>query len=110
MSSTPAPSEEADRPPGAAHGALDVLAAGAAAALFFAGFLVLPIAGPLALPFAAVPIVRLAHRRGDHRAPGFLRGLGPPGSGLLARVPRALRHRTPSCGRVPARASFGHRP
>jgi len=68
MSSTPAPSEEADRPPGAAHGALDVLAAGAAAALFFAGFLVLPVAGPLALPFAAVPIVRLAHRRGPGAA------------------------------------------
>ncbi len=43
---------------------LELVFAGIAGALFFSTFLVLPLAGTLALPLAAVPIVRVAHRRG----------------------------------------------
>jgi hypothetical protein len=43
---------------------LELVFAGIAGALFFSAFLVLPLAGTLALPLAAVPIVRVAHRRG----------------------------------------------
>ena len=43
---------------------LELLAAAATATLLFSAFLVLPLVGPMALPFAAVPVVRLAHRRG----------------------------------------------
>jgi len=56
---------------------LEVLLAGVSAALFFAAFLLLPVAGALALPLAAVPIVRVAHRRGA--APAF-------GASLVAAV------------------------
>ena len=43
---------------------LELVFAGIAGALFFSAFLFLPLAGTLALPLAAVPIVRVAHRRG----------------------------------------------
>src|ERR1700736_2766524 len=43
---------------------LELAFAGIAGALFFSAFLVLPLAGTLALPLAAVPMVRVAHRRG----------------------------------------------
>src|SRR5262249_5711717 len=56
---------------------LEVLLAGVSGALFFAAFLLLPVAGALALPLAAVPIVRVAHRRGA--APAF-------GASLVAAV------------------------
>ena len=44
-------------------GRVEVLFAGLIAALFFASFLALPVAG-IVLPLAAVPIVRVTHRRG----------------------------------------------
>ncbi len=43
---------------------LELVFAGIAGALFFSAFLFLPLAGTLALPLAAVPIVRVAHRQG----------------------------------------------
>ena len=47
------------------RGALrEILAAGFVTTLLFAAFLAFPIIGALALPFLAVPAVRLAHRRG----------------------------------------------
>ncbi len=64
MSSTPAEQVETPRPPPPARPVLEVLAAAATATLLFSAFLVLPVAGPMALPFAAVPAVRMAHRRG----------------------------------------------
>jgi drug/metabolite transporter (DMT)-like permease len=51
-------------PTPAGRPSLEVLAAAASAALLFSAFMALPLAGPMALPFAAVPGVRLAHRRG----------------------------------------------
>lgn len=38
--------------------------AGLLAAFCFAAFLILPVLGPLALPFAGVPVVRVTHRHG----------------------------------------------
>jgi len=49
--------------PSEARSALEILAGAATAALLFSAFLVLPL-GLSGLPFAAVPVVRLAHRRG----------------------------------------------
>jgi hypothetical protein len=67
MSSAPASPEADSVTPVARNEFLEIVSAGSAAALFFSAFLVLPIAGPIALPFAAVPIVRTAHRRGAIR-------------------------------------------
>jgi len=47
-----------------ARGWLEIVLAAVLSALFFALFLVLPIVGAIGLPLAAIPAVRLAHRRG----------------------------------------------
>jgi hypothetical protein len=64
MSSPPAPREDGTLPATFPLRSLEIFSTGASAALFFAVFLVLPIAGLLALPLAMATIVRLAHRRG----------------------------------------------
>jgi hypothetical protein len=55
---------EVPAPPDRGRITFEILAAAAAAVVFFLAFLLVPVAGTLALPFAAVPIVRLAHRHG----------------------------------------------
>ena len=42
----------------------EIPVAGLGSAAFLLAFLVVPVLGPLALPFAAVPVVRTTHRRG----------------------------------------------
>jgi len=51
----------------------EIPVAGAASAALFAAFLALPIFGTLGIPLAAIPVVRIAHRRGV--AAGALAGL-----------------------------------
>lgn len=48
--------------------AAEILVAGAAAVFFLVAFLLVPLLGTVALPLAAVPAVRLAHRRGGAAA------------------------------------------
>lgn len=65
MPTTPAPPEQApdrtlpDSPP-----RWEIPLAAGLSALFFLAFLIVPLAGSLGVPFAAVPPVRVAHRRG----------------------------------------------
>lgn len=54
-------------------GRFEIPVAGAASAALFAAFLALPLFGALGIPLAAVPIVRMAHRRGV--AAGAVAGL-----------------------------------
>jgi len=65
--SAPAP------PPAAGLSRFEIPVAGAVSAALFAAFLALPLLGTLGVPLAAVPIVRMAHRRGV--AAGALAGL-----------------------------------
>ena len=60
MSSSPVPAESARGPMGRFEIPLAALAAAGSFALLF----VVPVVGALGVPFAAVPVVRLAHRRG----------------------------------------------
>jgi hypothetical protein len=63
MASDPVPTgAEISRPPAGSF--REIVSAGFVTTLLFAAFLVFPIVGALALPFLAVPAVRLAHRRG----------------------------------------------
>jgi hypothetical protein len=63
MASDPVPpGAEISQPPVGSF--REIVSAGFVTALLFAAFLVFPIVGALALPFLAVPAVRLAHRRG----------------------------------------------
>ncbi len=64
MSSAPTGSGEVLLPPNPPRLALEILSAAATTTLFLAAFLVLPVAGPFALPFAPVSTTRIAHRRG----------------------------------------------
>jgi len=59
--------------PAAGLSRFEIPVTGAASAALFAAVLALPIFGTLGIPFAAVPIVRMAHRRGV--AAGALAGL-----------------------------------
>lgn len=59
-----APAEESARRPEGGSAVREILLAAVLTAFLFAAFLVLPLAGSLALPFVAVPAVRLTHRRG----------------------------------------------
>jgi len=63
--SLPPPAPGGDTPP-ASRGprSFEAVFAGLSSALLFGLFLVLPVAGSVALAFAAVPLVRHAHRRG----------------------------------------------
>ncbi len=63
MISAPSPEHEGSQSGGTAL-TLEVLLAALLAAFFFTTFLLLPLLGALALPFAAVSAVRLTHRRG----------------------------------------------
>lgn len=63
--------------------AAEVLSAALSSALLFALFLLLPLAGSVALAFAGVPLVRVAHRRGVRAgilgaaiSAGLLAGIG----------------------------------
>ena len=60
MSSSPVPAEPARGP----MGRFEIPLAALAAAGSFAALFVVPVVGALGVPFAAVPVVRLAHRRG----------------------------------------------
>ena len=93
----PAPPGDAEIPPGS-RGArpLEAIFAGLSSALLFGLFLVLPVAGSVALAFAAVPLVRHAHRRGVAGAlagcalaAGILAGLGLAMGGLSSAVSSA---------------------
>ena len=64
MATEPAPAEEAPHQLERGSGGREILLAALATAFLFASFLVLPLAGSLALPLVAVPSVRLTHRRG----------------------------------------------
>ncbi|MFN2385421.1 MAG: DUF2232 domain-containing protein [Thermoanaerobaculia bacterium] len=70
----------------------EILAAAAAAVLFFLAFLLIPVAGTLALPFAAVPAVRLAHR---HGAAAAIAASGV-GAGLILGIATAIGSQGPS--------------
>ena len=65
---------------------LEILAAAASAVLFFLAFLLIPIAGTIALPFAAVPTVRLAHRHGA----GAATAASGVGAGLILGIATAI--------------------
>ena len=56
------PEAQATTPP--ALGRFEIPAAALGAAAAFSALFVLPVVGALGLPFAAIPLVRLAHRRG----------------------------------------------
>lgn len=62
----PPPSAPEPGPPETRRSAsvLETLFAGLSAALLFSFFLLIPVAGSIALAFAAVPLVRVTHRRG----------------------------------------------
>ncbi len=82
MPTDPAPMEDASREPRDPFRRGEILLAAALSAMLLTAFLVLPIVGALALPFAAVPVVRLTHRGGP--------GAGLLGSALCAGVLLAL--------------------
>ncbi len=101
----PAPIPPAPSVPPGGGAAVEVLSAALSSALLFALFLLLPLAGAVALAFAGVPLVRVTHRRGLAAgllgaaiAAGLLAGIGAVtagaaealAGGLLAAVAMAL--------------------
>jgi len=96
MASDPVPMEtEISEPP--VRSLREIVVAGFVTTLLFAAFLAFPIVGALALPFLAVPAVRLAHRRGGGAgvsaallAASLLLGLGFATGGAGAAIGVAL--------------------
>jgi drug/metabolite transporter (DMT)-like permease len=95
--SLPPPAAGGDNPPASGGPRpFEAAFAGLSSALLFGLFLVLPVAGSVALAFAAVPLVRHAHRRGLAGAlagcllaAGVLAGLGLAMGGLTSAISSA---------------------
>ena len=91
-------SQGADAPaPAPSLSRFEIPVAGAASAALFAAFLALPLVGTLGVPLAAIPVVRMAHRRGVAAgavsglvASGIVLGLGWATGGGLGALAAAL--------------------
>src|SRR5262245_63932054 len=82
---------DAEATPTPALGRFEIPLAGVGAVAAFSIFFALPVAGAIGLPLAAVPVVRLAHRRGLINgvlacalASALVLGIGWAGGGLAS--------------------------